>query len=116
MRALVGTRAQVRAAAQRLHAALGLPRCGRLAGVATLDGQPPPSDACQCTDVAAPTPSCRFATRRAHPVHRMRVGDATRWAIVMRDARNDARLTAAQRALVSDIGELDVEIAEAEDP
>lgn len=117
MRALVGTAAQVRAAVTRLHTALGLPRCERLAGNATLDGRVPPADACPCTDVGAPARSCRFATRRRFAVHRVVTGNLTRWVLVLRaDTREDARLTAAQRALIVEIDEAELEPAEAEDP
>ena len=115
MRALVGTALQVRAAVQRLHTALGLPRCGRLAGVATLDGQPPPADACPCTDVGSPTPGCRFATRRRFAIHRASAGNLTRWIIALRnDTREDVRFTATQRSLIIEIPDGEVEADEAQ--
>lgn len=111
MRALVGTAVQVRAAVTRLHNALGLPRCERLAGTARLDGAVPPDDACSCTDVVAPHEDCRFATRRQFPLHRHI--DGTRVALVLRgDARHDARFTAAQRALIAEVADADLEQSE----
>lgn len=117
MRALVGTRLQVAAAVVRLHNALGLPRCGRLAGVALLDGRPPPDGSCPCTDAASPQPGCRYATRRRFGVHRAVAGNLTRWVIALRaDASEDARFTATQRSLIIEIPDGEVGVDEAEDP
>jgi hypothetical protein len=98
----------VRALANRVDAAEGLPRCELLDEAITLDGVAVPSDHPRlslrhlCTDVAAPHEACPFATRTLADVLELETGE---WAyqVVEGHPAVTSALTPAERAMVVDV-------------
>lgn len=91
-----GTRAEADGFAARVDAALGYPRCERLAGTLVVQR----AVTCPCVSVSAPHASCLFATfTKAKPTP-LRSGA---FAYPVADAAARAALTAGERARIEEI-------------
>ena len=107
IRAITGTQAACDALRTRVDAALGLPRCERLAGNLTLDGSPIlPSDtrlSCPCTRADTPDARCKFATR----AESLPIELVSGWCYPVTESKPEvlAALTAPERAAVVDVAD-----------